>query len=149
MDAYASLPSDLSVTEREAAPQAQRWRLALCGALVLLGSLVILGWLTGIEPLKSLAPGLSTMKFNTALCFVLSGAGLWLAGYNHRLARIGACAMAAMLVLIGALTLTEYGWQLDLGIDQAFVPDTGTLRGSGHPGRMSILTAIAMAMLGG
>jgi hypothetical protein len=149
MDAYASLPSDLPLTEREATPQAQRWRLALCAALVLLGSLVIVGWLAGIEPLKSLAPGLSTMKFNTALCFVLSGAGLWLAGYDHRLARIAACAMAAMLVLIGTLTLTEYAWQLELGIDQAFVADTGTLRGSGHPGRMSILTAIAMAMLGG
>src|SRR3546814_10830961 len=36
----------------------------------------------------------------------------------------------------------------DIGIDQAFLPDKGTLTGSGFPGRMSPLTATAWMGLG-
>jgi two-component sensor histidine kinase len=148
MDAFANLPSDLPLIEREPAPHDQRWRLALCLAIVLLGGLVMIGWLAGIEPLKSLVPGLSTMKFNTALGFVLTGAGLWLAGYDIRPARTAACAMSAALILITTATLVEYAWSIDFGLDQAIVADTGNLLGSGHPGRMSILTATAFLALG-
>jgi two-component sensor histidine kinase len=148
MDAFAVRATDLPLTGQEAAPQAQRWRLALCAAIVLLGMLVVVGWLAGIEPLKSLAPGLSTMKFNTAAAFVLTGAGIWLAGYEHRAAKSGSIALAAAIVLLAIATLAEYAWQIDLGIDQAIVADTGNLLGSGHPGRMSILTATAFLALG-
>jgi two-component sensor histidine kinase len=60
---------------------------------------------------------------------------------------LGATA-GVLLLVIGVLTLAEYALGIDLRIDQAVVPDTGTLRGSGHPGRMSLLTAGAWTMLG-
>jgi hypothetical protein len=40
------------------------------------GIIVIAGWVFHIEILKSVFPGLATMKFNTALCFILAGAAL-------------------------------------------------------------------------
>src|SRR3546814_10869920 len=46
------------------------------------------------------------------------------------------------------LTMVEYLAHTDIGIDQAFLPDKGTLTGSGFPGRMSPLTATAWMGLG-
>src|SRR3546814_14861198 len=44
--------------------------------------------------------------------------------------------------------MVEYLAHTDIGIDQAFLPDKGTLTGSGFPGRMSPLTATAWMGLG-
>ena len=138
---------------RDIAPAArrratERLRSLLCALLVLLGVAVIAAWMYRIEPLKSVAPGLPTMKFNTALGFVLTGSGLWLAGTQQRALRYLAAVLGLFLAAVGGLTLTEYALRLDLGIDQAVVLDTGTLRGSGHPGRMSLITAFAWVVLG-
>ncbi len=43
------------------------------------GFLVLCGWAFDIPLLKSLSPGLATMKVNTAIGFVLGGASLRLA----------------------------------------------------------------------
>jgi signal transduction histidine kinase/CheY-like chemotaxis protein len=122
--------------------------MALCGLLFFLGVLVMIGWLFGIEPLKSIVPGLSTMKFNTALCFVLVGSGLARAPQPQRFVRRSAAARGAVLIAIGALTLAEYVSGRNIGIDELVVRDTGTLVGSGYPGRMSPLTATAWVALG-
>ena len=42
-----------------------------------IGLSVVAGWLLDIDSLKRVLPGLVAMKFNTALGFVLAGAGLW------------------------------------------------------------------------
>jgi two-component sensor histidine kinase len=123
----------------------EEFRLLLCGLLVLLGSIVIVGWLLGIEALKAIVPGFSTMKFNAALAFVFTGIGLAFA----RPARIALAMPAGLIVAaIGTLTLTQYATGLSFGIDQLFVADHGPLSGSGHPGRMSLLTATAFTALG-
>jgi PAS domain S-box-containing protein len=123
-------------------------RLALCGTLVALGTSVVAGWLLGIEVLKSVLPGLSTMKFNAALCFILVGAGLAGAGARDLAARRAAAVCGALAALIGGLTLAEYLGGYDFGIDQLVVADRGVLTGSGIPGRMSPLTASAWLALG-
>jgi two-component sensor histidine kinase len=128
---------------------AEELRLLLCALLALLGTVVVAGWLLQVEVLKSVAPGLPTMKFNTALAFIATGAGLWLAGRGRPVARYVAAGVGILLLALAVATILEYGLDLNLGIDQAFVQDTGTLRGSGYPGRMSILTAIAWLVLGG
>jgi hypothetical protein len=43
-----------------------------------LGLLVLVGWAAHLSVLTSVVPGLSTMKPNTAVSFVLCGASLWL-----------------------------------------------------------------------
>lgn len=138
--------SDVAAPIRRRATERLRW--LLCTLLILTGLAVTAGWLYAVEPLKSVAPGLPTMKFNTALAFVLTGTGLWLAGARNRVLRYGAAILGLSLIAVGGLTLAEYALGLDLGIDQLVVPDTGTLRGSGHPGRMSLLTAFAWVLLG-
>jgi hypothetical protein len=123
-------------------------RLILCALLALLGALVIAGWLFGIEALKSLVPGLSTMKFNSALGFILTSAGIALAGSPEPRRRRGALAPGALLMLTGGLTLVQYISGVALGMDELFVRDRGVLTGSGIPGRMSPLTACAWLALG-
>ena len=142
--------SDGPLLERAgaAAPARDRLRLLLCGLLIALGVAVIVGWLRGIPALTSIAPGMSTMKFNTAVGFILMGFGFGLAGGASRWARAGGILCAAAVLILAAATLAEYLLDIDLGIDQAVVRDTGILRGSGIPGRMSILTCSGYLMLG-
>src|SRR5436305_1838738 len=83
------------------------------------GILVLIGWALDIQALTSIHPGWASMKANTALGFVFAGLSLYLL---HRPAAGGrgvlmgrACALAA--ALIGAATLAEYVFGLDLHID--------------------------------
>ncbi len=131
-----------------ASASAERLRLLLCAAVAALGSAVIAGWLLDVPALKSVAPGLSTMKFNTAVAFLLAGAALALAGKTRAIVRRTGAAIGILLFLLAAITGSQYLLGVDFGIDQAAVRDIGSLRGSGFPGRMSPLTSIAFSGLG-
>ena len=89
-----------------------RLRLALCAAIVLLGAVVMGGWFLDVEPVKSVAPGFSAMKFNSAIFFVVAGVGLALAPAPASTARRVAVACGGFTAVVGALTLLEYvgGW---------------------------------------
>lgn len=124
------------------------------GAVVVasVGFAVICGWLFDIPVLKGVAPGLATMKFNTACAFLAAGAALWLlhtsrsGAQSLRLAR----ALAAVVATVGGLSLAEDLFALDLGIDQLFVSDTQVTNtlSPGFPGRMAPATALSFFMLG-
>ncbi len=84
------------------------------------------------------------MQFNTALG--LSGLGLALFSlctYRFRAARVFAFSIAAL----GLLTLVQYLYRIDLGIDQLFRSafTTGLLR---NPGRMAHNTAVSLIASG-
>lgn len=124
---------------------------------VFVGSLVLVGWCLGIEVLKRGFPGSpATMKVNTALCFVLCGASLWLflkatnqgsrgertiQNYSHSSLLISrVCAIA--VTTIAALTLCEYLFGWNLGIDELLFRDLSTSIATSHPGRMGANTAL-------
>ena len=115
-------------------------------AVVVVGSLVLLGWAFDVAILKSFFAGLGDMKANAALAFVLSGAALWLSASDSdaRLILV-ARILAAVVALIGLLTLAEHVAGLDLGIDQILFIDPST---EARPGRMNPATTVLLILMG-
>jgi PAS domain S-box-containing protein len=110
-------------------------------AVMALGLVVMAGWLLGIESIKRVLPGLASMKFNTALGFLLAGGALFFRGKTTL--RGG---LAAAVGLLGALTLGEYLSGIDFGIDQILFRVEG--EAGQAAGRMSQATALCF-LLGG
>jgi PAS domain S-box-containing protein len=125
-----------------------RWPdLVLVGAAgfsAALGLAVLIGWHTRTVSLVQLVPGFVSMMYNTAVAFVLCGAGLLAAAYGRR--RLAA-AGGVLVATIGLLTLVEYLFGVDLGIDQLLITPYITVEAS-HPGRMAPNTAMSFALTG-
>ena len=119
-------------------------------AVMALGCVVLYGWARGIEPLKTVFPGLVTMKVNTALGLIFSGASLWLLlpGPSRTLRGHVARFLALLVALIGAVTLSEYLFGLNLGVGQFLLRDTKASYGMFAPGRMSPMTAAVSLTMG-
>ena len=121
------------------------------GAVVVasVGFAVICGWLFNVPLLKSVMPGLATMKVNSACAFVAAGVALWLLHTSrqgsHPL-RIGR-ALSFIVLAVGGLTLAEYVFAMDFGIDQ-LIPDTAQAANGLPPGRMAPATALSFFMVG-
>jgi PAS domain S-box-containing protein len=119
------------------------------GALILLGILVLIGWAFDIGRLKSITPQLVTMKPNTAVCFLLSGVSLWLlktegvSGVKRRLGQV----CAAIIIIIGALTIIEYFSGANLRLDQLLFHEAAAANVP-FPGRMAFATALNFVLLG-
>ena len=128
----------------------RRGSVVAAGLSVLVGAVVLVGgWGLGIAPLRGLLPGLDTVKANTALCFVLSGAALWILRDETASRRSRAVALAATAAagLIAGLTLVEYLTGLDLRIDELLVADPLT-RAQGLPaGRMPPSSALCFLLI--
>lgn len=116
-----------------------------------MGCLVLLGWQLNIPLLKSGFFGSpSTMKVNTAFCFLLSGVSLRLL-QSQRITRLRhqiAQWMALGVVIIGMLTLSEYLFHWNLGINQLFFKDVVSSLTTPYPGRMGANTAINFILMG-
>ncbi len=119
-----------------------------CALISIAGGLVVLiGWMTDEPVLKSLVPGFVTMKVNAAICFVLAGSSLWLLREDGPIwnAWLG-LALAAAVATIGALTIGEILFHVDLGIDQWFFPEYDAVQ-TDRPGRMSPAVAVGFILL--
>ena len=116
---------------------------------VAMGCLVLLGWTFDIAGLLSIFPGLVTMKVNTALGLIFCGASLilLLPGKPTTTTRRIAHFLAWLVVFIGAATLMEYFFALDLRIDQLLFADLKGSLGTSSPGRPSPMTVIALLAL--
>lgn len=121
----------------------------IAGAIaIFIGALVLVGWIRDITILKSVFQALVEMKTNTALAFLLSGLSLWLLQgdiirqWSLRIARL--CAL--LTLLIGLLTLIEYLFDWDIGIDQLLFRDS--VSGPSPAGRMASATAVNFLILG-
>jgi PAS domain S-box-containing protein len=123
----------------------------LTGILTIVVSiLVMLGWLFDIKPLLSIVHGAATMKFNTALLFLFVGLSLLNSLYTEHEYSILDKVISLALILIGSITLIEYGLSPNFSIDKLFVEDKIT---DYLPGRMSGATAfcfilISLALIG-
>src|SRR5919198_6406886 len=84
-----------------------------------LGIMVMIGWYLHNNFLTEIVPGQARMKFNVALGFVFSSIVLLLYYFpvKNRIRYTVAVVMAIIVSLIGALTLFEYIFGYNLGID--------------------------------
>jgi PAS domain S-box-containing protein len=119
-------------------------------AAIGMACVVLYGWAFRVEILKSVLPGLVTMKVNTALGLGFSGISLWLQlpGKSASRIRCSARFFALLVVLIGAATLAEYSFDANLGIDQLLFRDLKGSIGTSSPGRLAPTTATAFIAIG-
>src|ERR1700674_4946679 len=100
---------------------------AAAGIVVaLIGVAGFLGWVFGIPALKTVAIGVASMKPNTALGFVFGGVAIAAAGFAPERQGLR-LALAAVPALLGAASLIEYSFGIDLGIDQFWFADPDSI----------------------
>jgi signal transduction histidine kinase/CheY-like chemotaxis protein len=114
------------------------------------GGVVLLGWACEIETLKSVVPGLATMKPNTAVALILAGSFLALDGVRggSPVLRLVARLCAILVALIGGVTGLEYVLDVDLHVDRILFGNAVLASVASVPGRMSPLTAASLLLLG-
>ena len=124
---------------------------AVSGTTVLsISAVVLAGWAFDIDAAKTLLFGSVTVKANTALGLGLSAAALLLnvredqSRWSRRLSLL----LSATVVLIGALTIAQYVWKTDLGIDELIFAARQDWGRTATPGRMAAVTATAFLLLG-
>jgi len=94
--------------------------LAWIGALFSLGLgiTVIVGWYTHNVSLIQILPQLVPMQYNTAVGFILIGLALIFSLVNRpRMASV----LGALAFLLGFLTLIQYLFFINIGIDELFM----------------------------
>ncbi|MDE1462751.1 sensor histidine kinase [Spartinivicinus poritis] len=109
---------------------------------LLLGIVVLIGWHTKTVMLIQLLPTLVPMQYNTALGFILCGIALYFVSKNSLLMGTITGGIAG---IIGFLTLIQYIFGTDIGLDELFITHYITVETS-HPGRMAPNTAICFSL---
>ena len=118
--------------------------------MIITGILVVLGWIFDIAILTSLIPNAATMKFNTAWGFIVLGGAIFLQINDlPRSWLILAKILAANALILGILSIFQYIFLIDLGIDELIVNDSKSrVLGNPFPGRMSLGTAFCFSLMG-
>ncbi|NKB47248.1 MAG: EAL domain-containing protein [Legionellales bacterium] len=115
----------------------------ILATLVWLVALVtLIAWYFNIQWLFQLAPDLVAMQHNTALCFFLLS--LSLLCYSHL--RWATLITNGLVLLIALLTICEYIFHVQLGLDELFVT-AHSFKETAYPGRMAPNTAVSFVLL--
>jgi two-component system cell cycle sensor histidine kinase/response regulator CckA len=115
--------------------------------LVSLGTAVLAGWVTNLTLLMTVLPGRVSMKPNTAVGFLCAGLALVTLvqrNFNRRAQVLGAI-FSSITIALGALTIIEYAFHVDLRIDQLLFRDPLQWP---YPGRMAHITALNFCLSG-
>jgi len=117
---------------------------------IVLGLIVIAGWVFNVATLKSIFPSEISMKANAALCFILSGiVFVFLLPSETRVFRRRIGQIIALAVFtIGLLTLAEYIFNQNFGIDEMLFIESKDAFLNVSPGRMSANTAFGFIFIG-
>ncbi|MGC4057071.1 MAG: hypothetical protein QM743_02985 [Chitinophagaceae bacterium] len=102
--------------------------------------LVLFGWRNDFTILKSFNAGYTTMKANTALCVLGTSIALMLLSLQSAEAVFRRLVLLCLAIpgIISVLTLSEFIFDVSLGVDQFFIRDrTPSTAHAPFPGRMS------------
>jgi len=113
-----------------------------------IGGIAMTGWLLDVDVLKSVVPGLITMKANTALVLMLLGASLYATASGDERYRNAVRVATLVAFTLAAAVFSQYVHGHDLGVDLLlFYEPPGTV-GTVHPGRMASNTSLCLLLLG-
>ncbi|HVT85186.1 MAG TPA: PAS domain S-box protein [Chitinophagaceae bacterium] len=117
--------------------------------IILVSCLILCSWIFNIPGIDTRLPGNLRIKVNTALCFLFAGTSLLLldnsAGKKYQ--QVIASVLVYLILLIAGLTLMEYIFKWDAGIDQLFLNVPSSSPPGSFPGRMSQASAITFLFL--
>ncbi|HLH30583.1 MAG TPA: PAS domain-containing protein, partial [Terriglobia bacterium] len=117
------------------------------------GLLSVLGLIFGNVVLKSMIPGDPVIRMNAAVCLILLGISFWIKRSDPErhssFKRLFSQIVAGVVAAIGLLTLAEFLFGWNLGIDEILYhePPSDTFIGY-RPGQMAPLTALNFILLG-
>lgn len=114
----------------------------------LVGLLVLVGWQFDIAILKATMPNGLVMKANTGAAFLLAGIALLLLQHNGPVRTWLVRCCGILITLVGFLTVCEYAFGWDLGIDEMLFREPGELIATSHRGRMAPNTALNFTLIG-
>lgn len=124
--------------------------VAVAITLILVAVLVLCGWALDVVALKSVAPGLVTMKPLTATGLLSAGLALWFfrtevtVKWEQRFGQF----CSGLVLLIGGVVLLENSTSLDLGIDKLLFRSSVMAEGGLYPGRPAPSTAFCLLLAG-
>jgi signal transduction histidine kinase/HPt (histidine-containing phosphotransfer) domain-containing protein/ActR/RegA family two-component response regulator len=146
------MPAAVSIPSTPPAPLAWPQMLARvsCVIVALLAGATMLGWLHDIQLLRSVIPGAVHQKANTALSMFALAVAICLrdAGRHSRPPLLISRFVAALVAVLGTVTLSEYAFDWNAGIDELLFRDVNQAYADA-PGRMSPYTASVLVALGG
>jgi len=95
----------------------------LAALVFLIGFFAVLGWQLDVDIFKKVTPNLPVIAPNTAISFVFIGLFLFFLNWtkkDHKLLRVFINFFSILIALLGLLTLVEYIFKLNFGIDKIF-----------------------------
>jgi PAS domain S-box-containing protein len=116
----------------------------LGAAVAALGVVTLVGWALERESLTRLFGGSTSLKVNTAICLVALGAAVLVGGRAQQRHRT-VLELAAGIIAVA--TVFEHARGVSFGIDELLLDDPSST--GADPGRMSLGTALALALVSG
>ncbi len=114
----------------------------------LIGLIIVCEWAFGIKIVARLSPTDSSMKINTSIVFLLFGLSLLIQQSENFFVQTLAKAAAAFGLIIAALSLSQYIFHINLGIDEILFRDNPNPDITSSPGRMSPFVAFNFLVSG-
>jgi len=117
-------------------------------ATFLIGAMAMTGWILGVDSLKSVVPGLITMKANTALVLMLLGGSLYSTAAHTERYKTAARVAALIAFALATTVFSQYVHGHDLGVDLLLFYEAPGTVGTVHPGRMALNTSVCLLLVG-
>src|ERR1051325_976908 len=135
---------------RQLRRRCRAFSIGLLSIAFLIGLSGLLGWIFDSTLLKRIHPSFVTIKANTAVCLMLAAVSLFLiedreaATARRRISQL----LAAIVAVVGLVTLSEHLFGWNSGLDQLLFHETQHEAGLSFPGRMGVAASLNFLLLG-